>query len=125
MEKRSKKQIKTVKDAIGDLPKIKPIKSINRISHKVEGSFSEHEPRSHNERDIKIFQILAEDIESGRNEFKSIESLKKIYEKYTSNHLPFTNIMFLTGTNQAIQFLHIFIKMDLGIFIQIQLREGP
>ena len=82
--RKNKKQIKTVKDAIGDLPKIKPIKSINRISHKVESSFSEHEPRFHNERDIKIFQILAEDIESGRNEFKSIESLKKIYEKYTA-----------------------------------------
>ena len=64
--------------------KIKPIKSINRISHKVEISFSEHEPRFHNERDIKIFQLLAEDIESGRNEFKSIDSLKKIYEKYTA-----------------------------------------
>ena len=35
-------------------------------------------------RDIKIFQLLAEDIESGRNEFKSIDSLKKIYEKYTA-----------------------------------------
>ena len=80
---KNKKQIKTVKDAIGDLPKINPIKSINRISHKVESSFSEHEPRFHNERDIKIFKILAEDIESGRNEFKSIESLKKIYEKFT------------------------------------------
>ena len=82
--RKNKKQIKTVKDAIGDLPKIKPIKSINRISHKVESSFSEHEPRFHNERDIKIFQILAKDIESGRNEFKSIDSLKKIYEKYTA-----------------------------------------
>ena len=66
------------------LVKLNPIKSINRISHKVESSFSEHEPRFHNERDIKIFKILAEDIESGRNEFKSIESIKKIYEKFTA-----------------------------------------
>ena len=80
--KKKKKSIKTVKDAIGDLPKILPEKSTHRKSHKITSYFNEHEPRFHNDRDIKIFKLLTEDIISGRNKYKSIDSLKSLYEKY-------------------------------------------
>jgi len=83
MEKKKKKKKKTVSDAISDLPKLFPQQISNRISHSSNEDFSEHEPRFHNERDIKIFRLLAEDIESGKNKYMSTEALKKIYEKFT------------------------------------------
>lgn len=82
MEK-NKKEKKTVKDAIGNLPKLFPTKISNKISHSSDEVFSEHEPRFHNERDIKIFRLLARDIETGRNKYTSIDEIKKVYKKYT------------------------------------------
>ena len=82
--KRKKKKRKTVFDAIGDLPKLFPQQISSRISHSSNEDFSEHEPRFHNERDIKIFRLLAKDIETGKNQFTSTEALKKVYEKFTN-----------------------------------------
>ena len=82
MEKKKKKR-KTVFDAIGDLPKLFPQQISSRISHSSNEDFSEHEPRFHNERDIKIFRLLAKDIETGKNKFTSTEALKAVYEKFT------------------------------------------
>jgi DNA (cytosine-5)-methyltransferase 1 len=77
----------TVDDAIGDFPKIFPIeKAVARISHKMEYSKKKvlnHEPRFHNVRDIEIFNLLAEDIQSGRNEYVHSEALKKLYTEKT------------------------------------------
>ena len=84
MEK-SKTHIKTVADAIYDLPKIYPNNISNRISHASNEEFSEHIPRFHSQRDIKIFKLLAEDIESGRNKYISTESLKEVYKRFTGN----------------------------------------
>ncbi len=84
MQKRKKKKKKTVSDVIGDLPKLFPLHKSTRISHSSNEDFSEHEPRFHNERDIKIFRLLAKDIESGKNKFISTEALKKVYEKFTN-----------------------------------------
>ena len=42
-----------------------------------------HIPRFHSERDQIIFTMLAEDIESGRNEYVSTDSLKALYTKMT------------------------------------------
>ena len=85
MNKIKKKKNKTVKDAIGDLPKILPIKQNGKISHKAISEFSEHSPRFHNKRDIKIFKLLAKDIESGKNKYTSTHALKEVYKKYTGN----------------------------------------
>ena len=73
----------TVKDAIKDLPKIFPKEISKRISHTNNENFSEHTPRFHNQRDIKIFKLLARDIEDGDNKYTSTEALKSIYKKFT------------------------------------------
>jgi len=72
----------TVKEAIGDLPKLYPLKKnqlIPKQSHS--GSkFKDHAPRFHNERDIKIFGLLAKDIEDKKFKFTSTKNLMKLYE---------------------------------------------
>jgi DNA (cytosine-5)-methyltransferase 1 len=77
----------TVHDAIGDLPKIFPLENaVARTSHKTEDSKKNvlnHEPRFHNARDIEIFNLLAEDIRSGRNEYVHSDALKKLYTEKT------------------------------------------
>lgn len=76
-------RILTVKDAIGDMPKLRPLwdeehhkKRISHIAPK--SSMTWHEPRYNNVRDMETFRTLAEDIESGKREFDS----KKIAELY-------------------------------------------
>lgn len=73
----------TVKDAIGDLPKIKPYfdeeHHAKHIAYEVpKSNVTWHEPRYQNIRDMETFKTLAEDIESGRFEYDS----KKITELY-------------------------------------------
>lgn len=84
---------KTVEMAIGNLPKIYPSKTVIRkngrkYSHEPVSSslILNHEPRFHSERDISVFKKLAEDIESGRNEYVSIEKLKQLYTEITGKH---------------------------------------
>lgn len=84
----SKKAV-TVKDAIGDLPKLYPLKEQVRInqrklSHSCEDiSIANHQPRLHSKRDIDTFTLLTNDIESGQNQYSSIESLKDLYFELT------------------------------------------
>lgn len=79
----------TVREAIGDLPKLYPLEKEEkykgkRISHSVPKTFvSNHIARWQNERDIKVFKLLTEDIESGRNEYISTAALKSLYTKVT------------------------------------------
>ena len=86
--KSSKKR--TVRDAIGDLPVILPSQDVIKIAGRkyshvpiAAKNYMNHVPRFHSERDQKIFRMLGEDIESGRNEYVSIESLKALYTKMT------------------------------------------
>ena len=81
---------KTVKEAIGDLPKIYPSNDILRIdgkkySHAPVSSdvVANHVPRFHSRRDIDIFKLITEDIQSGRKEYVSIERLKELYTEVT------------------------------------------
>lgn len=84
---------KTVRDAIGDLPKILPTREVmkkdgHKYSHSpIDGNgVLNHVPRFHSERDQKIFSMLAKDIESGKNQFVSIEALKKLYTEMTGKN---------------------------------------
>lgn len=79
----------TVREAIGDLPKLWPLKEPKRfdgrrISHNLpDPMVNGHVSRFHNERDIQIFQMLEEDIASGRCQYTGIESLKSLYTLHT------------------------------------------
>lgn len=79
----------TVREAIGDLPKLTPLDSDmmydgRKLSHSLPQPFvHNHVARWQSQRDIGIFKILTEDIESGRNEYISTESLKQLYTEKT------------------------------------------
>lgn len=80
----------TVKEAIGDLPKLYPTEEFRvgrkRYSHSFDpNGIANHESRWHSDRDQKIFKLLCEDIESGRNEYTSIQALKELYTKMTGH----------------------------------------
>ena len=81
---------RTVFDAIGDLPKIYPlskpiVQNGKKYSHAPISSekVKNHVPRFHSARDISVFRLLEEDIQSGRKEYVSIENLKELYTKVT------------------------------------------
>lgn len=85
---KSSKKI-TVRDSIGDLPKLYPLAipekyNGKKISHSLPcPSVDNHIGRYHSNRDIKVFRILAKDIEEKTYNFKSIESIKKLYTEVT------------------------------------------
>ena len=83
-----REEIRTVRDAIGDLPHFLPTGNVQRIdgrnvSHTFNFDVTNHFPRFHSERDIQIFRILAEDIETSRNEYTSTEALRRLYTEMT------------------------------------------
>lgn len=80
--------LKTVHEAIGDLPKLFPTEEYRldgkKYSHsQAEMVVSNHEPRFHNQTDIGTFKLLAHDIESGLNKFTSTDELLKLYTERT------------------------------------------
>lgn len=85
-------RVLTVKDAIGDLPKISPCWDDAhhnlRVSHIVsDRSVSWHEPRYSNVRDMDTFRTLAKDIESGRREYDS-KRIAELYEEKIGSKSP-------------------------------------
>ena len=52
-----------------------------KFSHKSNSKKPYHSPRFHNERDIKIFKLLAEDIEKKKFKYKTVKELQKLYTK--------------------------------------------
>lgn len=80
------KSKQSVKQAISDLPKWFPLDSENKqeLTHfSSEPIFPNHIPRRQNKRDIGIFKLLTKDIDEGKNEFISADSLKKLYTDMT------------------------------------------
>lgn len=79
----------TVKEAIADLPGLFPLTQEERyegkrLSHSLPVPFvANHIARWQNERDMGIFELLAKDVESGRNEYSSTSALKKLYTEKT------------------------------------------
>ncbi|WP_058309082.1 DNA cytosine methyltransferase [Gracilibacillus massiliensis] len=92
-EKQSKRKV-TLEEAIGDLPPCNPIinedaKLQKRISHQTPVcDISWHKPRYHNARDMKIFHMLAEDLQSGKCEFTDSKKLSELYEKEIGSKSP-------------------------------------
>lgn len=83
---------KTVREAIGDLPKCMPIfdeaSHKKRISHITpECSISWHRPRYSNLRDMDTFRILEEDIASGKRVFDS-KKISVLYEEKIGSKSP-------------------------------------
>jgi len=79
--------VETVNKAIEDLPRILPLDNPkSRVSHYVEHealNVSDHKPRFHNNRDVGIFRLLANDIQSGQNKYTHSEQLKALYTEKT------------------------------------------
>jgi len=80
----------SVKEAIDDLPKLFPMDKIEyeggkKYSHtRAENTNTTwHLPRFASERDWKIYQLLAEDLESGKNEYQDSNKLCELYNKVT------------------------------------------
>ncbi len=84
--------IRTVRDAIGDLPKCMPY--FDAESHKKRVSHSTpkcdvtwHVPRYSNLRDMDTFRILEEDIASGKREYNS-KKISRLYEEKIGSKSP-------------------------------------
>ena len=79
----------TVRDAIGDLPKLMPLETPivyngRKLSHSLpEPMINGHVSRFHSKRDVEVFKLLEEDIASGRMEYTRTDTLKEIYTKLT------------------------------------------
>ncbi len=87
------KNVSTVREAIGDLPKLFPLDIPQKYNGKVfshaydkNHDFLNNLPRTQSQRDIAIFKLLAEDLETGRNEFTKIDKLKELYTKVTGRN---------------------------------------
>ena len=83
-----KEKRKTVRDAIGDLPKLLPSdeykKDGKKYSHMMPiKNVPNHIPRFHSKRDQKIFNLLEKDIEDEKYEYTSTEKLKDLYYEMT------------------------------------------
>lgn len=79
----------TVRDAIGDLPPLYPLGKTERyegknIAHSLPDPWVDnHIARWQSERDMDIFRLLTEDIESGENRYVSTDALKALYTEKT------------------------------------------
>ena len=89
LPKYKSKKKKTVLEAIGDLPKLYPVEDdikVNgtRTRHSLPNpNVPNHIARWQSDRDVGIFKLLTEDIESDRCEYTSIKALKQLYTDMT------------------------------------------
>lgn len=84
---------KNLIEVIGDLPACEPIFDekfrTKKVSHHTpDCNVSWHKPRYHSIRDMKIFQMLAEDLKSGKCEFTDSKKLSELYEKEVGSKSP-------------------------------------
>ncbi len=92
------KSKQTVKNAIGNLPKIMPLKKSYKkgnlnISHELatKDNYINHTPRYHNERDIKIFREWISNNMNSCSTKEKLDFYKKVTGK-TSNHNKYRNL---------------------------------
>lgn len=82
----------TVRQAIGDLPKLEAYwdkeHHSKRISHSTPScNLTWHQPRYNNTRDMDTYKTLAEDIESGKREYDS-KKIAELYEEKIGSKSP-------------------------------------
>lgn len=131
---KSKKPHKTVRDAIGNMPKLYPKKEIIRegrrnISHEQRDGeqIDLHTPRYHGERDQRLFsEWLTKDM----NKFSQQEKMA-FYTKitgHTSNHIKYRNIEWDKPSPTIVAHLHkdgyMFIHPDIEQLRTITIREA-
>lgn len=131
---KSKKPHKTVKEAIGDMPKLYPKKEVirvgrNHVSHEQrEGDMVDlHIPRYHGERDQRLFR---EWLSNNMNTF-SQQDKKDFYTKitgHTSNHIKYRNLEWDKPSPTIVAHLHkdgyMFIHPDIEQLRTITIREA-
>lgn len=82
----------TVGEVIDDLPKISPIwdeeKRTNKKAYTYQEGINWHIPRYHNLRDMDIYKMLAEDIETGEKKYTNAAAITKIYEQKVGSKSP-------------------------------------
>lgn len=87
LEKQKSNKKVTVQEAIGNLPGCYPLFSNKAPSHTTPNTnITWQIPRFNSVRDVRIFQMLAEDVSSGKNELQNSEKLKQIYNEATGAH---------------------------------------
>lgn len=131
---KSKMQHKTVRDAIGNMPKLTPKLKVekigrNNISHEqLSGELIDlHIPRYHGERDQKLF---SEWLANNMNKFSQKEKMD-FYTKmtgHTSNHIKYRNIEWDKPSPTIVAHLHkdgyMFIHPDIEQLRSITIREA-
>ena len=99
IDSKKSKVKKTVSDAIFDLPKIMPLKNVEKIngknvSHELtknQKTILQHEPRHNNERDVLIFKNWVEKGMNKKSLKEKIEFYNNIHNK-KSNHAKYRNL---------------------------------
>lgn len=127
----------TVRDAIGDLPKLYPLKKAERyegkrITYSLPNPFvPNHIARCHSERDMGVFRMLAEDAEKGGNRYASSEARKRLYAEVTGRTSNFHKYNILRWDRQSsLIFAHLYkdglhhIHPDPGQMRSITPREA-
>lgn len=131
---KSKGKPKTVRDAIGNMPKLLPMEQVikvgrNNVSHKqIDGEHIDlHIPRYHGERDQRLFkEWLSNDMNRSSQQEK-----KDFYTKitgHTSNHIKYRNIEWDKPSPTVVAHLHkdgyMFIHPDIEQLRSITIREA-
>jgi DNA (cytosine-5)-methyltransferase 1 len=83
----------TVKQAIGDLPVLMPSfeqedHALKKVYSIPETNITWHESRYHSVRDMEIFKMLTEDLESNKCEYTNSKALSKVYEEKVGSKSP-------------------------------------
>ena len=84
------KEVKTVFNAIGDLPPCMPLeKAKGKVSHSTPSCATTwHTPRFHSTRDMDTFRLLAADLQSGECKYTSSSVLSELYEQKVGSKSP-------------------------------------
>ena len=131
---KSKKPHKTVKDAIGNMPKLYPLNEVvkigrNKVSHEQRDGekIDLHIPRYHGERDQRLFK---EWLSNNMNTYSQQEKMD-FYTKitgHTSNHIKYRNIEWDKPSPTVVAHLHkdgyMFIHPDIEQLRTITIREA-
>jgi DNA (cytosine-5)-methyltransferase 1 len=131
---KSKKPHKTVKDAIGNMPKLYPLDEVvkigrNKVSHEQRDGekIDLHIPRYHGERDQRLFK---EWLSNNMNTYSQQEKMD-FYTKitgHTSNHIKYRNLEWDKPSPTIVAHLHkdgyMFIHPDIEQLRTLTIREA-